>query len=145
MTDYAFNRKASFDYDILETIEAGIELLGLEVKSIRNGRAQLTGSFAIPRGMELWLTNAHIAPLQVTNTPSGYLPDRPRRLLLHRSEIGTLIGHIRAGLTVLPLRIYSKKRTIKILLGIGRRKKKYDKRETIRKRDIEREVDRTIS
>ncbi|KKW22396.1 MAG: SsrA-binding protein [Parcubacteria group bacterium GW2011_GWA1_51_12] len=145
MPAYAENRKARFDYEILETYEAGIELLGFEVKAIRSGRIMLTGAFAIPRGPELWLTNASIPAYQPENTPRGYDPERARRLLLHKSEIATLIGKSRtAGLTIVPLRVYSKNRRIKVLLGVARRKKQFDKREKIKKRDMAREAARTL-
>src|SRR3990167_9714568 len=144
MPVYTENRKARFDYDILETFEAGISLSGFETKAVRIGRMQLTGAFATARGMEIWLTNANIPPYQPANTPRGYVPDRPRRLLLHKSEIATLVGKIRQGLTLIPLRVYSKNRKIKMSLGLAKRKKKFDKRESIRKRDMEREVARTI-
>ncbi len=145
MSSYAENRKARFDYEILETYEAGIELLGFEVKAIRGGRIMLAGAFAIPHGTELWLTNASIPAYQPQNTPRGYNPERPRRLLLHKSEIATLIGKSREkGLTIVPLRVYSKSRRIKFLLGVARRKKQFDKREKIKKRDMEREAARTL-
>ncbi|MBI2096671.1 MAG: SsrA-binding protein SmpB [Candidatus Sungbacteria bacterium] len=143
MEPYATNRKASFDYEILETYEAGIELFGFEVKAIRSGRIMLSGAFAVPRGSELWLTNATIPPYQAANTPRSYNPERPRRLLLHKSEIATLIGKSRqGGLTLIPLRVYSKNRKIKLLLGVARRKKAFDKRQKIKKRDMEREAER---
>ncbi|MBI2054758.1 MAG: SsrA-binding protein SmpB [Candidatus Sungbacteria bacterium] len=146
MEPYAVNRKASFDYEILETYEAGIELLGFEVKAVRAGHVNLAGGFVIPRGHELWLTNVSIRAYQPQNTPRGYDPERPRRLLLHKSEIATLIGKSReARLTLIPLRVYSKDRRIKVLVGIARKKRKEDKREAIRRRDTEREVRRTLS
>ena len=145
MEPYAVNRKASFDYEILETYEAGIELLGFEVKAVKSGRIMLTGAFAVPRGTEIWLTNATIPAYQPQNTPRGYDPERARRLLLHRAQIGTLIGKSREkGLTLLPLRVYSKNSKIKVLIGVGRHKKAFDKREKIKKRDMSREADRTL-
>ena len=146
MKEYAVNRKASFDYQIETTYEAGMELLGFEVKSIRLGRMNLSGAFANPRGSEIWLTNGSIPSYQPQNTPRGYDPERPRRLLLHKSEIAELTGRMRqASLTLIPLRVYSKNRQIKLLLGLGRRKKKFDKRETIKRRDTDREVQRTLA
>lgn len=145
MEPYSVNRNAYFDYEILETIEAGLELLGFEVKAIRNGRMNLTGAFAIPRGNEVWLTNSAVSAYQPTNTPRDYNSLRPRRLLLHRAEIASLIGKSRtAGLTVVPLRVYSKNRTIKVLLGVAKRKRVHDKREKIKRRDTDREVRRTL-
>lgn len=143
--DIAENRRAYFDYEILETYEAGIELLGFEVKSAKKGRLQLTGSFAIIRNDQAFLLHATITPLQPKNVPPGHDPERTRRLLLHRAEIKELIGKsMRQGLTIVPLKVYSKKNRIKILLGIGRHKKKTDKRETLKKRDTEREIDREM-
>lgn len=146
MATYAENRKARFDYEILETFEAGISLFGYEAKAIRNGRMNLSGAFAVPKGgNEIFLTNASIAAYQAANTPRDYIPDRPRRLLLHKKEIASLIGKAQtAGLTLIPLTVYSKKAHIKVLVGIAKRKKKADKRETIRARDMQREVRRTL-
>ena len=142
---YAINRKASFDYEILETHEAGIELFGFEVKAVKSGRIVLSGAFAVPRGMEFWLTNASIPPYQPANTPRSYVPDRPRRLLLHKKEIAELIGKSKAsGLTIIPLRVYSKNSKLKVLLGVARRKKSSDKREKIKKRDMSREAERAL-
>ncbi|MBI4134681.1 MAG: SsrA-binding protein SmpB [Candidatus Sungbacteria bacterium] len=139
------NRRAYFEYEILETYEAGVELLGFEVKAIRAGRAVLSGAFVVPRGNELWLTNISIAPYQAGNTPKDYLPDRPRRLLMHRKEIASLIGKSRtAGLTLIPLRFYTEKPKIKVQIGVARKKRKYDKREAIKKRDTLREARRTL-
>lgn len=145
MADLAVNRRVFFDYEILERSEAGIELLGFEVKAIRTGHVSLQGSFVTVRGSELWLTNATIPPYQAANTPAAYAPDRPRRLLLHKGEISSLIGKMKqSGLTLIPLRLYSKKRQIKTEIGLARSKKKHDKRQTIRRRDMEREVRRTL-
>lgn len=145
MTDIAKNRKAYFDYEILETYEAGIQLYGFEVKSIKTGRINLTGSFAVIRNNEAWLLNATIPPYQPKNAPADYDPTRTRRLLLKKSEIKTLIGKTAArGLTLVPLRIYTKRNLIKLTLGLGRHKKKSDKREVIRKREAEREMDRAL-
>ena len=146
MAVYAENRKARFDYETLETYEAGIELLGFEVKAIRAGRINLVGGFVIPRGRELWLTNVSIPAYQPSNTPRDYDPERSRRLLLHKSEIATLIGKSRESrLTLIPLRVYSKDRRIKVLIGVARKKRKGDKREAIKRRDIDREVRRTLN
>lgn len=145
MSHLAENRKAHYEYEILETHEAGFELLGFEVKAIRAGRATLAGAFVVPRGNELWLTNASIAPYQAANTPRNYNPERPRRLLLRREEIASLIGKSRAQhLTLIPLRLYTKNSRIKLQIGVAKRKKKYDKRETIKRRDAERETRRTL-
>lgn len=143
MTTYAENRKASFDYEILETFEAGMKLLGSEVKAIKSGRVMLSGAFIVPHGNELILINASIPPYQPANTPADYKPDRARQLLFHKDEIKTLIGKSsEKGLTIVPLRIYSKNRILKLLVGVGRRKKKYDKRDAIKARDMKREAER---
>ena len=145
MEAYAVNRKATFDYEILETYEAGLELLGFEVKAIRAGRINLVGGFVVPRGSELWLTNVSIPAYQPSNTPRGYDAERSRRLLLHKSEIATLIGKSKeARLTLIPIRVYSKDRRIKVLIGVARKNRKEDKREAIKRRDVEREVRRAL-
>lgn len=143
MATIAENRKARFDYEILETFEAGLELLGFEVKAIKSGRIVLSGAFIVPHGNELRLTNASIPAYQPANTPTDYKPDRSRRLLMHRDEIRTLIGKSKEkGLTMVPLRIYSKNRILKLLIGVARHKKKHDKREAIKARDMTREAER---
>ena len=146
MSDITVNRHASFDYEILDTYEAGIELFGFEVKSVKNGHINLTGSFAVIRDGQCWLLNATISPHQPKNAPANYDPDRTRRLLLHKSEIKELIGKsAQKGLTIVPLKVYNKNNRIKILIGLCRHKQKRDKREAIKKRDTEREVRRTMS
>lgn len=145
MAVLAVNRRASFDYEVLETYEAGIELLGFEVKAIKSGRANIAGSFVvIKNGEAVWL-NADIPPYQPKNTPRDYDPTRSRKLLLHKSEIEELIGKsAQKGLTLIPLRVYSKGGKIKLGFGLARHKKKYDKREKIKKRDTEREIKREL-
>jgi SsrA-binding protein len=149
MDAYAENRRAHFDYQILETYEAGIELKGFEVKAIKSGRVSIASSFALPRagsrGVELFLLNADIPPYQPANTPGDYDPKRSRRLLLKAHEIKTLLGKTKAeGLTLIPLKMYNKRGLVKVLLGLGRPKKKGDKREAIRKRETKREIERTL-
>lgn len=137
------NKRAYFDYEILETFEAGIELKGFEVKSIKNGRMNLAGSYAIIRNNEVWLINADIPAFQPKNAPADYDSKRNRRLLLKKSEIKNLIGRTaEKGLTLLPLKVYIKNHRVKIEIGLGRSRKKADKRELIKKRDIEREIRR---
>ena len=137
------NRKAHFNYQVLETYEAGIELFGYEVKSIHTGRAILAGAFAIIRGGEVYLTGMQIPPYQMGNTPSGYDPLRIRRLLLNAKEIRILTELLsKKGLTLVPLSLYSKGRRIKVELAVVKGKKEYDKRETIKKRDTDREIRR---
>lgn len=141
----AVNRKATFDFEILQTYEAGIELLGFEVKSVRAGRMNLAGSFAIIRGGEAWLVNAAIPPYQAANTPADYDPARSRRLLLKKAEIRELIGKsTQGGLTLVPLRVYTKGPRIKMAFGLARRRKKYDKRERIREREDRRKIARAL-
>lgn len=145
MTTIAENRKAYFNYQIRETFEAGIELKGFEVKAIKTGRANIVGAFATIKDNRIWLTNADIPPYQPKNTPSDYDSKRPRQLLLKRSEIKYLIGKMQSDqLTLVPLKLYNKKNRIKVLLGLGRGKRKYEKREVIQKREASREIRRTL-
>ena len=137
------NRRARFDYEITETYEAGIELKGYEVKSAKGGRFQIVGAHAIIRGGEAWLVNAHIPPYQSGNTPPDYEEDRARRLLLSKSEIKELQGAlVDKAQHLIPLRAYLKHSFIKLELGIGRLRKKSDKREAIKKRAHQREMRR---
>lgn len=130
------NRRATFDYQILEKYEAGIELKGWEVKAIKTGHINLAGSFAAVKDDQIWLTNADIPPYQPANTPPDYDPGRSRRLLLKKSQIKELIGKTKEqGLTLVPLRVYIKNRRIKIELGLASSRKKTDKREAIKKRE----------
>jgi SsrA-binding protein len=142
MGSYAENRKAHFNYEILEKYEAGIELLGVEVKSVRGGRMSLEGSFVIVRGGEAYLVNADIPPYQPNNAPSNYDPLRNRKLLLTKKEMNELMKGEKTNLTIVPLRAYNKGRKIKIEIALVKGKKKYDKRESIKKRDTEREIRR---
>lgn len=135
----AENRRAKFDYEILDTLVAGAELLGFEVKSAKAGRMSLVGSYAIIRGGEAWLVNAQIPPYQQNNTPPDYEPTRPRRLLLRREEISELAGKTKdKGIVLVPLSAFLHKNFIKIKLGICRSKKKHDKREALKKKDMAR-------
>ena len=146
MEDIAVNRTAHFDYEILDTYEAGIELLGFEVKAIKSGHINLTGSFVIIRDEQAVLLHTNVPAHQPKNAPKNYDPQRSRRLLLHKKEIRELIGKTaQKGLTIVPLKVYNKKGRIKMLIGLARNKQKRDKRETIKKRDIQREVRRTLS
>ena len=138
------NRKAHFDYEILETYEAGIVLTGQEVKSIKAGRANLTSSFVVVKPDGAFLLNTQIPPYQPKNTPPDYKPDRTRQLLLNKKELDYLFGKTKEGLTIVPLSIYNKGRRIKLSIGLARHKKKQDKRETIRKREMEKEMRRTL-
>lgn len=137
------NRKAWFDYEVLEQIEAGIELLGFEVKSLRNGQGSLEGAYVIVRGGEAFVVNMFIPPFQEKNTPPDYEPRRNRRLILERKEIGRLADlEQRQGLTIVPISVYNKSNFLKLSVAIVRGKKKYDKRESIKKRETERTIRR---
>lgn len=134
------NRKAKFDYEILETIEAGIALTGTEVKSIRNGSANLKDSYAIIRRNEVYLLGMHISPYKQGNI-FNHEEIRTRKLLLHKKEILKLNNRITMeGITLVPIKLYFHRNRAKILLGVAKGKKLYDKRESIKKRDIEREI-----
>lgn len=135
------NKKAHFDYEILEKMEAGIELLGLEVKSLRLGRGSLLGAYVIVRGGEAFLVNAEIPPYQAKNTPKEYEALRPRKLLLHKKEVEKLSKLDKnTGLTIIPISVYNKGGKLKLEIAVAKGKKKYDKRESIKKKDGEREV-----
>ena len=145
MSDYISNKKAYFDYEILEEFEAGVVLSGAEVKSVRAGKATLNGAYVIIRGEEAYLVNASISPYQVANTPKNYEPDRARKLLLSRKELEKLErGSESNGLTIVAIKWYNKKRYLKLLIGLARGKKKADKRESLKKRDNKRDIDRIL-
>ena len=138
------NRQAYHDYFVERTIEAGISLVGTEIKSIREGKVNLRGSYAIARNGELWLENAHIADYEHGNR-YNHDPLRNRKLLLHRREIEQLQARVATkGLTLIPLKLYLKGGKAKIELGLCRGKKLYDKREAIAERDVKREMERVI-
>jgi SsrA-binding protein len=142
----AENKKAYFDYQILETFEAGLVLLGTEVKSIRDGQMSLKGSYVVitQKGVPE-LIGARIPPYQPNNTQADYKSDRSRKLLLGKKEIDYLIGKShQKGLTFVPLRVYNKKGRIKLEFGVAKGKKEFDKRENIKERDIKREIERTL-
>jgi len=134
------NKKAGFNYEFEERFEAGLELFGHEVKSLRNKQGSLDGSYIIVRGGEAFLIGMHIPPYQPNNI-QDYDPDRNRKLLLTKEEIAR-ISDTEKGLTIVPTVVYNKGRWIKIEIGIARGKKKFDKRETIKKRDTDREIRR---
>jgi SsrA-binding protein len=137
------NRKARHEYQIDEVLEAGIMLLGPEVKSLREGRANLTDGYAAFQGGEPWLYNVHISPYSHSNDTSRLDPLRPRKLLLHKAEGRKLIGKLdERGYTLIPLKIYFRHGKAKVELGLAKGKKIYDKRETVKKRDTERELRR---
>lgn len=141
----AENRKARFDYDILETLEAGISLLGYEVKAARAGRVQLTGAFVTFHRSQAMLTNAGFAPYQAKNAPQDFDERRPRRLLLKKKELSYLLGKAKeSGLTILPLKLYTKGPHIKLEIALGRGRKHADKREHIKKREVARDMRRAM-
>ena len=139
------HKRAHFDFEILETLEAGISLLGHEVKSLRAHQGKLEGSHVVVRGAEAFLVGASITPLQPKNISKGYEPERVRKLLLTAEQIKELSQKSDArGLTIVPLSMYNKRRLVKLSLGIARGKKKGDKREALKKRDTEREINREL-
>ena len=137
------NKKAYSNYEISDTYSAGMELFGFEVKSLRNGHGSLEGAYVTVRGNEAFLVNAFIPPFQEKNAFKDYDPHRNRKLLLTKKEIKEL-GNIEKtkGLTIVPISVYNKGRVLKIDIGIGKGKKKYDKRETLKKQTTERETRR---
>ena len=139
------NKKVGLDYTILEEIEAGLELLGFEVKSLRAGRGSLKGARVVARGGEAYLVGASIPAWQIANAPKSYDPERTRRLLLSKKEIVRVSSaEGEKGLTIVPLKVYNKGRRLKLRIAIARGKKKEDKRHTIRKREEERRIERTL-
>jgi SsrA-binding protein len=139
------NRQARFQYEILETYEAGIELVGTEVKSIRQGRVNLRDGFALIRNGEVLLQNVHISPHSTASLVFNHEPTRTRKLLLHRQEIRKLIGKVeQQGLTLVPLKMYLKRGWVKLDLALVRGKKLYDKREDAKRRDDKREIERAM-
>jgi len=139
------NKKATFNYEILEKFNAGIELLGFEVKSVKNKNGSLEGSHITVRGNEVFLLNSKIPPYQPLNTPDSYNPERIRKLLLTKKEIKKIMEfEAKRGLTVIPLSMYTIGKKIKIEIAVVRGKKKFDKRESIKKKDMKRDVEREI-
>lgn len=138
---YAENRRATFDYEILERIEAGMSLLGSEVKAIQNGKMNIAGSFVIFRGSAPYLMGSDIPPYQPINMTSSYDPGRARPLLLNKKEIKRLEGEIHdKKLTLVALKVYNKGSRIKLLVGLGKHKKDRDKREALKKKEVRREI-----
>ena len=138
------NRKAYFDYSIEESYEAGIVLTGTEIKSIRAGRVNLKDGYARPENDELWLYNVHIARYE-PGSRTNHEPMRPRKLLLHRRQINELAGQVtQKGYTLVPLKMYFKRGIAKVEIGLARGKKRYDKRESIARREAEQRMDRAL-
>jgi SsrA-binding protein len=143
--DVATNRRARHKYEVLERFEAGIELQGSEVKSLRNGRAQIAEAYAAVEGGEVWLRGAHIPPYGPASA-LNHEPERPRKLLMHKREIDRLAGQTqKKGLTLVPLRIYFKGPRAKLELALARGKEQRDRRRELRDRDQRREIERALS
>ena len=143
--DIAVNRRARHDFLIEETIEAGLVLLGSEIKALRQGKANLKDSYGRIEGDEVWLWNAHISPYGPASQ-FGHEPTRQRKLLLHRAEIARLHGKVKErGLALIPLRLYFKNGRAKLELALARGKKQHDKRESIKEREVRREIDRAMA
>jgi SsrA-binding protein len=141
----ADNRQARYLYEILETYEAGIQLSGTEVKSIRAGKVNLKDGYALLRNGEAVLINVHISPYEASGQYFNHEPRRTRKLLLHRKEINKLIGQVeQKGLTLVPLKLYFKRGWIKVSIGLGKGKKLHDKRESTKRRDDQREMARAM-
>jgi SsrA-binding protein len=144
-TPIASNRRARFDYTVLETVEAGLVLHGSEVKSLRLGQVQLADAFARASGDELWLEGVHIAPYQFANGVGAHDPDRRRKLLLHRSEIDRLQSRVaQERLALVPLRLYFREGRAKVELALAKGRQKGDKRQAIAERDSRREIERAL-
>ena len=138
------NKKARFDYHILETYEAGIQLRGSEVKSLREGQCSLKDAYVSFQGLEAFLQNVHISVYKASSY-NNHSPERLRKLLLHKRELNQIYGALREkGLSCIPLKIYFKKGIVKVVLGLGRGKKTFDKRESIKKREQDREMQQRL-
>lgn len=145
MKEITRNKKAYFNYEILKKFEAGISLIGQEVKSIKSGKINLKGTYVILKDQEVFLVGANIPPYQPKNAPPDYNPKRSRKLLLKKPEIKYLIGKTKQkGLTIVPLRVYTIKRKIKLEFALAKGKKQFDKREIIKKRETERDIRKII-
>lgn len=151
---YSENKKAYYDYEILEKYEAGLILIGQEVKSIKNGRANLSGSYVVANPSaslrtnpnELWLVGVRIPPYQPKNAPENYNPEQSRKLLLNKKEINYLARRVNErGFSLIPLKIYERNGRIKLEFGLARGKKKYDKKEKIKKKDLERQIKKGLA
>ena len=141
----ANNRQARFQYEILDTYEAGVALVGTEVKSIREGKVNLQDGFANVKRGEVWLHNVHISPYNMTSLAFNHDPRRVRKLLLHRQEIRKLIGQTeQKGLTLVPLKMYFKGGRVKVAIALGRGKKLHDKRESLKKKQDKRDIARAM-
>ncbi|MBL7053492.1 MAG: SsrA-binding protein SmpB [Candidatus Portnoybacteria bacterium] len=145
MPNLVTNSRAKFDYKILDKFEAGLVLAGYEVKAIKNGHMSLKGAYVTINENEVWLINSLISPYQPKNMPEDYNSSRSRKLLLHKNEIKSLIGKRKSkGLTLVPLRVYTKHNRIKLEFALGQGKRQIDKRENIKKRETDRKIDRVM-
>lgn len=146
MKIYSENKKAGYDYEILEKFEAGVVLFGQEVKSIKTGHINLSGSYVTFTRGEPFLVGVQVPPYQPNNAGADYNTERPRKLLLNKKEIDYLQGRSsQKGFSLIPLKVYDNSGRIKLEFGLAKGKKKYDKKEKIKKRDVEREVNRELS
>lgn len=144
MKTISVNRRARYEYDILESVEGGLVLTGTEIKSIRDGRVNIRDAFARPEGDELWLFNAHIAPYANGNR-ANHEPMRPRKVLMHRGQIDDLTSKVQEkGLTLVPLKLYIKNHKAKVELGLARGRRLYDKRAAIARREADRQMQRAV-
>lgn len=145
MGTIAFNKRASFDYELLEKYEAGLVLTGAEVKSIKTGHISLKGAFVSLHGGELYLTNANIPRYPFSDPNRPYDPTRSRKLLVKRSQIKTFTGKLHSeGLTLVPIRVYTKRRLVKLEFALAKGKKKFDKRKDIAKKEDKRKIERAL-
>lgn len=145
MSSEIVNKKARLEYEILSEFEAGMVLTGAEAKALRAGKATLAGARVMVRGGEAYLVGATISPYQEGNMPKSYDPERPRKLLVSAQELTELSeAESQRGLTIVPIIVYNKKRFIKLLCGVARKKKKHDKRATLKERDARRDIDRSL-
>lgn len=145
MANLIAHKKARLDYEALEEFEAGIELVGLEVKSLRAGRGKLEGGHVIVRGGEAFIVGMEIPPYQAGNTPKTYDPARTRKLLMTAKEIASLAGADKQkGLTIVPISVYNKGNKLKVRIAVARGKKKYDKREDLKQKTAKRDIDRLM-
>jgi SsrA-binding protein len=139
------HKRVSFDFEILDTMEAGISLLGTEVKSVRNGQGKLEGAYVIIRGKEAFLVGASIPAFQKKNVSTSYDPERPRKLLLTKKELAELeLKSEKQGLTIVPIKLYNKSSKLKLEIAIAKGKKKQDKRQSIKERDTNRDIAREL-
>jgi SsrA-binding protein len=143
MPTLATNKRARFDYDVLEEFEAGIKLSGGEVKSAKGGHVQLDRAHISLRGTDAYLVGAHISYYKPSGPQTDYDPERPRRLLLHKKELNRLLGKSKeGGLTIIPISLYTKGDLVKVSVALAKGKKKFEKRETIKNREVDREIRR---